>query len=129
MGPDAGLSPWGAASTCRQPKGIIPAEDDPRKRKVLSCCHVLDLDSHDPDQGNIQACPSKLSREGGTRPRTRRSSVNLFQRELASCSLAELLGLVMCSRLDFAARLRLDYDGLRLISPILPQLWDWPRRL
>lgn len=46
--------------------------------------------------------------------------MNLFQRELASCSLAELLGLVMCSRLDFAARLRLDYDGLRLISPILP---------
>lgn len=29
-GPDAGVSPWVAASTCRQPKGIIPAEHGPR---------------------------------------------------------------------------------------------------
>lgn len=55
--------------------------------------------------------------------------MNLFQRELPSWSLAGLHDLVMCSRLDFAARLRLAYDGLQLISPTLPQLWDWPRRL
>ena len=64
VGPDAGVSPWGAALTCRQPKGIIPAEHNPRKRRVLSCCHVLDLNSHDPSQGNIQVFPKQASHGG-----------------------------------------------------------------
>jgi hypothetical protein len=58
--PDAGVLitlggglDFSAAKRHRSSRGM-PTESEIGSQRVLSCCHVLDLDSHDPTQGNIQ---------------------------------------------------------------------------